>query len=269
VRRLALLLLPLLCLIVGCGPNSSGPHPATTRAPVVTYLPPQSSVTPEGAKPEGPPFALPLVTLPVMHIDAAGVRLIGGFEGFGSCPYWDPYGRVWTRGFGETEGITAGSACISRSTGEARLRYLVESRYEWAIRALGVRFTQHEWDALCSFAWNLGAGIFQGSLRYDLQHRAFYSAASVMLLYDHAGGVVLEGLRTRRQAEVRLFLTPEPKPAPAKPSWRQLEHARAQLRADLTKHRCRVAPYHGRGRYHSLCVRWLHEGAVVNRELRA
>jgi lysozyme len=270
MRRLALLLLPLLFLFVGCGGGrSSSPSPSqpATPAPVVTYLPPQSSIVPEGAKPEAPPVSLPFTTGPVMHVDAAGVRLILGFEGFSSCPYWDFYGHVWTRGAGETEGIGPHSPCISRSTGEARLRYLVEARYEWAIRGLGVTLNQHRWNSLCSTLWNLGAGIVGvGTQLGDLlRARNWQGYASALRQYDHAGGVVLPGLRTRREIEARLFLTPEPQPEPKpRPSRRQL----LRLRADLTRHRCRVAPYHGRGRYHQICARWRAEGAAVNRALR-
>ena len=273
MRRLALLLLPLLLFVAGCGGGISSPlaHPAaTTPAPVVTYLPPESVRVPEGAKPEAPPVSLPFTTAPVMHIDAAGLHLLGSFEGFSSCPYFDPYGRVWTRAFGETEGIGPGSPCIGRATGEARLRYLVEARYEWAIRGLGVTLNQHRWDSLCSTLWNLGAGIVGAGTQLGdlLRARDWQGYASALRQYDHAGGVVLPGLRTRREIEARLFLTPERRPAPPKPTRRQLERTRAQLRIDLTKHRCRVAPYHGRGRYHRVCHRWLLYGAAVNKQLR-
>ena len=41
---------------------------------------------------------------------------------------------------------------------------------------------------------------------------------------------------------------------------------REALRGDLTRHRCRVAPY-GRGRYHRVCSIWLRVGQRVGREL--
>lgn len=141
-----------------------------------------------------------------MHISDDGVALIASFEGFSSRPYWDRWGKVWTRGYGETEGITAASPAISPAQGLARLRELVQANYEPAIRVLGVDFTQNQWDALCSFAWNLGSGIFTGSLRAELLARDFTAAGERMLAYDHAGGVVLEGLALRRRAEVALFL---------------------------------------------------------------
>src|SRR5437763_14613455 len=140
-----------------------------------------------------------------MHVSQRGLALIEGFEGWSSAPYWDRYGGVWTRGYGETEGISGSSRRITRAQGEANLRRRLELYYEPAIRALGVELSQNQWDALCSFAWNLGPGIFRGTLRAALQARRFDEAARLMLAYDHAGGVVLEGLRRRRQAEAELF----------------------------------------------------------------
>ena len=141
-----------------------------------------------------------------MHVSQRGLALIEGFEGWSAAPYWDSYGGVWTRGYGETEGITGSSPALTRAQGEANLRRRLELYYEPAIRALGAPFNQNQWDALCSFVWNLGAGIFTGELRVALERREWGRAAQMMLAYDHAGGVVLEGLRRRRQAEAALFL---------------------------------------------------------------
>jgi lysozyme len=279
----ALVLALLIWLLFGGGepsPSSSksvqtlGVKGPTELAGTRIIVPPQSSITPEGAKPQAPPVSLPRATLGEKHIDAAGLRLIGGFEGFESCPYWDPYGHVWTRGYGETEGVGPNSPCLSRSEGLTRLQSLVESRYEWALRALGVALNQHQWDALCSFVWNLGAGIFEGTtVGADLRARAFFAASRQMLAYDHAGGVVLAGLRTRREAEVRLFLEPESKPKP--PSYAQLKaelyrdyRQRAKLRTLLTDHRCRTG--HAKPtRYQRTCSIWLKQGAATNRAIRA
>lgn len=141
-----------------------------------------------------------------MHISTAGLRLIEGFEGWSAAPYWDSYGRVWTRGYGETEGIGPHSPILTRAQGQANLQRLVETRYEYAIRNLGVPFSQNQWDALCSFVWNLGPGILQGTLGNMLKAREFTGFAAAMLAYDHAGGVVLPGLETRREQERALFL---------------------------------------------------------------
>jgi len=231
------------------------------------FTPPQSAARPDGYTPAAPPLTLAGRSI---HISTRGLRLIESFEGFGSCPYFDAYGRVWTRGYGETEGIHRSSPCISRSTGEVRLRGLVEARYQWAVRGLGVSFNQNQIDALDSFVWNLGAGIFTGSLRRSIQAHNPYP----LLAYDHAGGVVLSGLARRRREEVALFLLRSPAPAP--PTQQQLKRRlwadyrkRDALRVLLTRHSCRP-PLHARpGRYHTVCGRWLREGAEVNRAINA
>jgi lysozyme len=265
MRRLALLLLPLL-LLVGCGGTShSSPRVTQPATPL------ESARTPDGAKPQAPPVSLPPVTVSEKHIDTPGLVLIEGFENVYKavyCPEYDQYGGVWDIGFGQTEGIGPRSACITHAQAEANLRYLVETRYEWAIRALDVPFNQHEWDALCSFVWNLGAGIFEGtSVGADLRARDYYAATRRMLEYDHAGGVVLPGLRARREIEVRLFLTPVAKPKPTKAQLHaQLERdytLRHELRALISKHACRTHVHR------KPCPTWFRQGDGVNAAVRS
>jgi GH24 family phage-related lysozyme (muramidase) len=215
------------------------------------------------------------------HVDAAGLHLIEQFEGYSRCAYWDPYGGVWTVGFGQTHGAYQGFCFSGRAAAEANLKSSVESEYEWALRALDVTLNQNQWDALCSFVYNLGAGIFQGTtVGADLRARAFYAASRQMLAYDHAGGQVLPGLAVRRADEVRLFLTPVSKPKP--PSHAEIlarEHReldahyrlREQLRALLTRHECRKPPWpHPKPStraYKDACRTWLVQGAIENREI--
>lgn len=231
-------------------------------------VPKQSAVRPDGYAPASPPAGSPFAAVGGQRASTRGLHLIEGFEGFGSCPYWDPFGRVWTRGYGETEGISGGSSCISRSYGEANLAYRLHRFYDWAIYDLRTPLNQNQFDALDSFVWNLGAGIFTGTLRYDLQHRLFYAAARVMLQYDHAGGQVLEGLRTRRQAEVSLFLTAVHEESGAERKGRLHRELVAvqtriqELRGALTVRRCRIV--HGR-RADRRCPRWAHEGRVAHK----
>lgn len=216
-RRFALV--GVAVLVAGCGIQSSRTvtrtvtTTVTEAGPTVTYIPPQSSVTPEGAK-RGKP---PLVGLPpgvaLMHVDATGLRLIESFEGYQRCAYWDPYGGVWTAGFGQTQGVYSGFCFADRAAAERNLRLSVEESYEPSIRVLDVAFNQHQWDALCSFVYNLGAGIFQGtSVGADLRAHNFHAATQAMLGYVYAGGVVLPGLVARRREEVALFNTPVAKP---------------------------------------------------------
>jgi GH24 family phage-related lysozyme (muramidase) len=223
---------------------------------------PQSSYTPEGAKPLAPPKTVTLVP-GEKTINTQGLHLIEGFEGFSSCPYQDVTG-VWTIGFGEAF-VSPRTPCESRSEAEAKLRVLVVRNYEWAVHSVSHTFGQHAVDALDSFAYNLGAGIFVGSLRADLERHNYSAAGDIMLSYDHAGGQVLPGLRTRREAEVRLLRTPDAAPKPLTPAQRKaLEHQINLLRVDIRKRGCQKAPYFGRGRYHSICKHWISEGNALH-----
>jgi lysozyme len=148
-----------------------------------------------------------------MDIDSAGLHLIEEFEGYSYHAYWDPYGRVWTVGYGETSGVGPGST-MTREQAEADLKGRVVREYEPAIKALGVPLNQNQFNALCSFVWNLGPGSMQWDIGQLLRRREYGAAANAMLEYCRAGGVVLQGLVNRRMAERRLFLTPAGPPPP-------------------------------------------------------
>lgn len=238
----------------------------------LTYVPPESSATPEGARPaQRSDLLLPELLIPTVRaqltIDSTGLHLIEGFEGYDRCAYWDPYGRVLTAGFGQTKGIFAGFCFASRTAAEANLKLSVQVEYEWAVHQIGYPFNQHEVDALDSFAYNLGAGIFTGPLRSDLAGGRIYAASRIMLTYDHAGGIVLPGLKTRRELEVRLLLMPVKAPTPSRNQLRrQLEHDyvyRSRLRRDLVRQHCRVA------KPSAHCRGLLKSGTQVNRQIRA
>ena len=253
-RKLAPLGVLAAVVLAGCGASPSTRTvtrtvTTTVTAPKVTYIPPESSVTPDGAKPGKPPLIGLTPGVALMHIDATGLHLIESFEGYDRCAYFDPYGGVWTAGFGQTQGVYPGFCFASRAAAEANLKLSVEETYEPSIRALDVSFNQHQWDALCSFTYNLGAGIFDGTaVGYDLRARDFTAATKAMLGYVYAGGVVLPGLVTRRREEVDLFNTPVVKPRPYVPAdelrWR---HEWDQVSGKHTAHedavRARLRPW--------------------------
>lgn len=150
-----------------------------------------------------------------MDISQHGLDFVATFEGGQSSDglfhaYWDPYGRVWTIGYGETEGVHSGMTW-TKAQAENDLKSRMVREYEPAIKGLGVPLNQNQFDALCSFVWNLGPGSMQWDVGRLLRQREYAAAANAMLQYDRAGGVVLAGLSRRRQAERALFLT---KPAP-------------------------------------------------------
>lgn len=209
MRRWTLLALLAALFVIGCGSTPTVTKTATqtiVAQPPVTYVAPESARTPEGAKAAAPSVSLLPTAVQIPTIDARGLHLIESFEGYSRCAYWDPYGRVWTAGYGQTRGIYGGFCFASQTAAQDNLASSVRRSYEPSVRAVGGPFGQAQVDALDSFAYNLGGGVLEGTLRYDLQSRSRWSSAEVIMLsYDHAGGQVLAGLARRRREEVALF----------------------------------------------------------------
>ena len=140
-----------------------------------------------------------------------GAAFIGRFEGFRSSWYLDAVG-VHTIGFGHTGPLPAGFHAPLTLPEAHRLLIHDADRYAAAVAAIRPRVTrQARFDALTSFAFNLGAGIFEPStsighaVRMRLGRPS--AVAEALLRYNHGGGRVLPGLTRRRQAERHLWLT--------------------------------------------------------------
>ena len=155
-----------------------------------------------------------------MKISSAGLSIIKEFEGFRANAYRDPVG-IWTIGFGTIRGVKPGDV-VTRSEAERRLRHeLVE--YERAVeRATGGNATQPQFDALVSFAYNVGVKGMAGSTVIKRHNAGDHQAAARAFgLWNKAGGKVWPGLTRRRAAEAALYAEPvmrsiadEPAPMP-------------------------------------------------------
>ncbi len=145
-----------------------------------------------------------------MKTSQTGIDLIKKFEGCRLDAYKCPAG-VWTIGYGHTAGVTGGQK-ISPAQAEAYLRADLEKsekkveKYDPAYN-----WTQNEFDAMVSFAYNLGS---IDKLTAN-GRRTKAVIAEKMLLYNKADGKVLAGLTRRRQAERELFLAGKAAPAAA------------------------------------------------------
>ena len=146
-----------------------------------------------------------------MKISENGLKLIKKFEGCRLTAYQDAVG-VWTIGYGTTnadKAITGTTICqvlrISQETADDWLRKSIDSKYGPKVNKYATyQWNQNEFDALVSFAYNIGSidGLTaQGS-------RTRVEIAYMILAYNKAGGKVLAGLTKRRQEERTLFLTP-------------------------------------------------------------
>lgn len=138
-----------------------------------------------------------------MKTGNAGLNLIKQFEGCRLTAYKCPAG-VWTIGYGHTAGVISGQT-ITQEEADKMLVCDVE-KYERKVNKYydRYRWNQNEFDALVSFAFNIGS-IDQLTAN-GTRSRAVI--AEKILLYNKAGGKVLNGLKRRREAERALFLTP-------------------------------------------------------------
>jgi lysozyme len=141
-----------------------------------------------------------------MKTNEAGLALIRQFEGCRLKAYKCPAG-VWTIGYGWTHGVKPTDQWTQAQAEEMLVKGL--DQYENAVQsAIGAHSTtSNQFSALVSICYNIGAGNFVKSsmLRH---HKAgdYAKAADAFLLWNKAGGKVLNGLIKRRQAERALYL---------------------------------------------------------------
>jgi len=141
-----------------------------------------------------------------MKTSPAGRAFVGLHEGLRTTAYRDAIG-VWTIGYGHTamagEPKPEAGMTVTAVQADAILGRDLE-RFEASVeKLLRVPVTQNEFDALVSFAFNLGAGNLGAStLLRKLNAGDKVGAAAEFGKWNKAGGRVLAGL-TRRRAEER------------------------------------------------------------------
>lgn len=142
-----------------------------------------------------------------MKLSQHGAELIASFEGFVGHPYRDAVG-AWTIGYGSTRGVGPNSPHVTPAQALARMRREVSETYGAAVNHIGVPLTQNQFDALCSFVYNVGpGGVGPGTtIGKRLRAKDYRGAADALLAWDKAGGHRLEGLTRRRRIERALFL---------------------------------------------------------------
>lgn len=85
----------------------------------------------------------------------------------------------------------------------------VEGHGQRLLSCVRVPLNQHQYDALSSWAYNVGTGAACGSTLVRLLNQGQYVAACDQLLrWNRAGGRVVRGLTNRRKAERELCLKP-------------------------------------------------------------
>lgn len=133
-----------------------------------------------------------------------GRALITRFEGEKLNAYLCP-AKIWTIGVGHTGPDVKPGMLITREKSQALLS-LDLARFEAAVNRLCPVTTQDQFDALVSFAFNVGSGSLQGStLRRKHNEGDYAGAANEFARWNKAGGKVLPGLTARRAAEAKLY----------------------------------------------------------------
>ncbi len=140
-----------------------------------------------------------------MKTSPQGIEFIASFEGFVDHPYRDPVG-VWTIGYGHTGPGTQAMGTISHAKALELLAADLAIA-ETAVNGLRLQFTQPQFDALVSIAYNCGGGIVAAStsLGQALRTQGMKGVPDALKLYVHAGGRVLQGLVNRRNAEAVMW----------------------------------------------------------------
>ena len=137
------------------------------------------------------------------RIGQAGLALIKQFEGCRLIAYQCSAG-VWTIGYGHTVGVYKGMK-ITQKKAEAYLLQDVAKFEKYINNPSYVPFTaqlnQNQFDALVSFAFNLG----QGNVKKLCTGRTINQIPSAMQQYCKAAGKTLPGLQRRRKAEAALY----------------------------------------------------------------
>lgn len=137
-----------------------------------------------------------------MKISDKGLDLIKSFEGCHLTAYICPAGKL-TIGYGHTKDVRKGMA-ITQAQADSFLREDC-SKAENNVNGFNSKYswTQNEFDALVSFAYNIGS-INQLTANGT---RTKEVIAKKILEYNKSKGKVLPGLVRRRQAEHDLFVT--------------------------------------------------------------
>lgn len=140
------------------------------------------------------------------HISDRGISVITYYEGCYLEAYWDPYGKVWTIGYGHTNGVYEGMVI----TKEQAIEFLKE---DCLIAEKGIKdyitreLKQYEFDALTSFLFNVG----EYTLYNDKKLRGYVNDGNSQGVYDrlqeyvYGGGQILPGLVKRRKTEGELY----------------------------------------------------------------
>ena len=134
------------------------------------------------------------------------VDMIKKSEGLRLEAYLPTPNDVWTIGYGHTKTAQPGMKITTKGAESLLVHDLawVENVVNDAVK---VPLSQNQYDALCSFVYNLGGTNFRSSTLLRVLNKGDYKGAADQLLrWDKQKGKTLRGLTIRRKEERELFL---------------------------------------------------------------
>ncbi|EFH4790406.1 lysozyme [Escherichia coli] len=146
-----------------------------------------------------------------MQTSDKGIALIKEFEGCKLTAYQDSVG-VWTIGYGWTHPVDGKPVkrgmTIDQQTADRLLKTGLVGYENDVLKVVRVKLTQGQFDALVSFAYNVGSrALSTSTLLKKLNAGDIKGAADEFLRWNKSGGKVMPGLTNRRKAERALFLS--------------------------------------------------------------
>jgi len=140
-----------------------------------------------------------------MNISNQGIKLIKRFEGLKLKPYLCPAG-IASIGYGHTYLVNINDPAITEEEADRLLAQDLKLYEKPVSEMVKVPINQNQFDALVSFAFNLGTAALRGSTLLK-KLNAGQPCAAEFDRWIFAAGKALPGLVRRRAAERRLFET--------------------------------------------------------------
>lgn len=135
----------------------------------------------------------------------SGAFLIGPWEGKENMAYLDPV-DIYTICYGSTRGVKRGDYKTDEQCFDLLARDLIKHDRQM-MKHVKVPLKDYQHAAFLSFCYNVGVGKCSSSTVFKLLNKKDYSGACHQLSrWVYAGGKRLNGLVSRRQAELKICL---------------------------------------------------------------
>ena len=140
-----------------------------------------------------------------MKIDDEGLNFIASQESFRASPYKDIAGNL-TIGYGHFIKPGEKFTVLTEAAAKHLLFLDAETAMNCVNKAVNVKLTQNQFNALVDFTYNLGCGALNDSTLLKLLNQGEYTQASEQFgRWVYAGGKKIPDLIRRRGLEQKMF----------------------------------------------------------------